>query len=86
LGTTINEHVADINKKNGSLSVISNHKLEGTHEINETKILDIKSSYNKRLVSEMIFIKKQLNGLNKQSDTDLLSDAYLPIINLLSPS
>jgi len=34
----------------------------------------------------MIFIKKQLNDLNKQSDTDLLSDAYLPINDLSSPS
>jgi len=33
----------------------------------------------------MIYIKKQQHDLNKQSDTDLLADSYLPIINLPSP-
>jgi len=70
-----------------SFSVISNHRLENNHEFNwsETRILDRESSYVKRLVSEMVFIKRLQNGL-KQSDTDLLPDAYLPIIDFLSPS
>jgi len=60
--------------------------LEKNHELNweEAKILDIEPSYTKRIVSEMIHIKKQSKGLNKQSDTDLLSDIYLPIIENLS--
>jgi len=33
----------------------------------------------------MVHIKKQKKALNKQSDTDLLSDVYLPIINIPSP-
>jgi len=80
LATRIKEHKKDINKKNGALSVISNHRLE-KNEFNwrETKILDTESSYNKRLVSEMVFIKTQ-------SDIDLFSDAYLPIINFPFPS
>jgi len=80
--------MSDVNKKNGFLSVISNHRLERNHEMNwnEIRILDTESSYSKRLVSEMIFVKKQPNGFNKQSGTDLLSEAYLPIIDLLSPS
>jgi len=88
LATRIKEHKGDINRKNGSLSVISNHRLENNHEFNwsGTRILDKESSYTKRLVSEMVFIKKQKNGLNKQSDTEFLPDAYLPIIDLLSPS
>jgi len=51
----------DINKRSGSPSVISIHRLELNHEINwnEIKILDCEPSYNKRLVSEMIYIKKQ---------------------------
>jgi len=66
--------------------VVSNHRLNNDHDMNwnQTEILDIESSYNKRIVSEMIFIKKQINALNKQSDTDMLSDSYLPIINCLS--
>jgi len=36
------EHVIDINKKSGSLSVISNHRLENDHEMNwnDVKIVD----------------------------------------------
>jgi len=88
LCTRLKEHRADINKKSGLLSVVSNHRLENNHEMNwsETTILDIEPSYTKRIVSEMIYIKKQKNALNKQSDTDLLSDTYLPIINIISPS
>jgi len=36
LKTRIKEHTTDINKKNGSLSVISNHRLEHKHEFNKT--------------------------------------------------
>jgi len=60
LGTRLQEHKSDINKKNGLLSVVSDHRLENNHDMNwsKTKILDIESSYNKRIVSEkMIFIK-----------------------------
>jgi len=88
LCTRIKEHIADIKKKNGLLSVVSNHRLEYNHEMNWSgvAILDKESSYVKRIVSEMVHIKRQSNGLNKQSDTDLLSDAYLPIIDNFSPS
>jgi len=53
---------------------------------NDVKIVDNKPSYSKRLISKMIHIKKQSYGLNNQSDTDLLSDTYLSIIELLSPT
>jgi len=47
----------------------------------------MESYYSKRIVSEMIYIKKQPHGLNKQSDDmDLLPDNYLSILNHLSPS
>jgi len=83
--TRLKEHKSDINKKNGNLSVVSNHRLEHNHDMNwdEAKILDMESSYIKRTVSEMIYIKRQGNSLNKQSDTDLLPDVYLPIIENL---
>jgi len=48
--------------------------------------MDNEPSYGKKLISEMIHIKKQPYGLNKQSDTDLLSDTYLSIIELLLPN
>jgi len=85
--TRLHEHAIDVNKKNDSLSVISDHRLETNHEINsnDVKIVDNESSCIKRLISEMIYLKKQPYGLNKQSDiSELLSDTNLPIIELLS--
>jgi len=38
-----------------------------------------------RHVCEMIHIIKQNNELNKQSNTKLFLEAYLPLLNLLSP-
>jgi len=88
LETRLKEHMSDIKKKNSMLSVVSNHRLDCNHEMNWSgvTILDKESSYVKRIVSEMVHIKRQSNGLNKRSDTDLLLDAYLPIIDILSPS
>jgi len=87
LGTRVKEHMSDIKKKSGLLSVVSNHILDNDHEMDwkGTIILDKEPSYTKRIISEMIYIKRQKRGLNKQSDTDLLSDTYLPIINILPP-
>jgi len=77
--TRLKEH-----KKNGDLSVVSNHRIEHNHDMNwdEATILD-RESYIKKTVSEMIYIKRQCNSLNKQSDTDLLPEVYHPIIESL---
>ena len=50
------------------------------------KILDCESSYNKRLVSERIHIKRQKQGLNKKNDTESLPETYSQIIQSLSLS
>ena len=42
---------------------------------------DEEPCYKKRLISEMLNIKKQKNSLNLQTDTKSLYKAYLPIIN-----
>jgi len=91
LRTRINEHISDINKKSKLPSVISNHRLEFRHDfewnnIKWTELLDNESSYYKRLISEMVHIKKQHKGLNKQSDTVLLPNTYLSILESLSLS
>jgi len=39
-------------------------------------------NFHKRLISEMIHIKKQKNGLNRMSDTELLDECYFDILNL----
>jgi len=38
-------------------------------------IIDIENNYNKRIISEMLHIKKQNKGINFQKDTDL-DDSY----------
>jgi len=88
LRTRIKEHVADINKKSGSPSVISEHRRNFNHEFewDNIKIMDNELSYQKRIISEMVHIKKQQHGLNKQSDTELLPTSYIPILDLLPPS
>jgi len=66
--------------------VISNHHVENNHVMNwgEVKIVDKERSYTKRIISEMIYIKKQTKGLNKQSDIDLLPETYFPLIESLA--
>jgi len=85
LKTRIKEHVNDI-KKLGSPSVISNHRLSHNHDFDweEVRILNNERSWNKKIVSETIHIKRQSCGINKQSDTDLLPEIYFPVIGTLS--
>jgi len=74
--TRIKEHRNDINKKRGNLSVISTHRLQD-HDFywDGVHILNNEPSWYKRMISEMIYIKTQSNGLqwNKQSDRNTLT-------------
>jgi len=76
----------DIKKKTDTYSVIFNDRIENNHSFNwkDITIFDNEQNYNKRLISEMIHIIKQKNDLNKQSDTEFLSEAYFPLLNLLT--
>ncbi|KAG5311614.1 SETMR methyltransferase, partial [Acromyrmex insinuator] len=84
----LHEHVSDINISSKSPSVISNHRIEKNHNFkwDKVEILDVELSYNKKLISEMIHIKKQKHGINKQNDTESLPELYSDIIHSLSPS
>ena len=88
LSTRLHEHISDIKKNTGSPTVITDHRINFDHNFkwNDVRILDCESSYNKRLVSEMIHIKRQKQGLNRQNDTESLPDTYLQIIQSLSSS
>jgi len=79
------EHKNDINKKTGKHSVISEHRLQKNHDFNWDKpeVLDSEKIYYRKLISEMINIKIQNNGLNLQSDTELLDQTYVEILNKL---
>lgn len=67
-------------------SVVSEHilNLQHTFNWNDVKILDTEVNFHKRLISEMIHIKEQKNGINLKTDTELLDSAYFDIINELS--
>jgi hypothetical protein len=86
LKTRVSEHIADI-RKSSSPSVITKHRIAENHEFDweNVEILDKEPSFVKRSISEMLYIKKQHNGLNKQSDTELLPNEYLPILQRISP-
>jgi len=83
LSTRVGEHKKDINKKTSNHSVITEHRLEYNHEFDweNPVILDNEKQYYKRLISEMINIKTQKNTINLQSDTELLQQPYLEILN-----
>ncbi|XP_018368554.1 PREDICTED: uncharacterized protein LOC108764709 [Trachymyrmex cornetzi] len=68
LQTRVQEHISDINKTSKSPSVISNHRLVENHDFrwDDVKVLDIEPSYNKRLISEMVHIKRQRHGIKKR--------------------
>jgi len=81
--TRIAEHRIHIRYNTSGRSVITEHRRQLDHEFqwDEVVILDEEPCYRRRLVSEMLNIKKQKNGLNLQTDTDGLHKAYIPIIN-----
>ena len=79
----IAEHRNHIRYNTSGRSVITEHRRQLDHEFkwDEVVILDEEPCYRRHLVSEMLNIKKQKNGLNLQTDTDGLHKAYIPIIN-----
>ncbi|KYM96629.1 hypothetical protein ALC62_12676 [Cyphomyrmex costatus] len=83
LKTRISEHRNHIKRNTTTRSVITEHRLQHGHDFrwNEVEILDEESNYRKRIVSEMINIKKQKNSLNLQIDTENLHETYIPLIN-----
>jgi len=75
LQTRTNEHQSDINKETRFPSVISDYRTSFNHEFKweKVEILDNEPIYyyKKRIISEMIHIKKQKYGLNRQTDRSI---------------
>ena len=69
LKTRINEHKNHINRNTTQHSVITQHRIDLGHDFNWDKvhILDKEQILHKRLLSEMIHIKRQKQGLNLQN-------------------
>jgi len=83
LNTRVSEHRNHIRKNTPQNSVITNHRLQFNHDFDwdNVRVLDEEINYNKRLISEMIYIKKQKKGLNAQTDTELLDPIYNDLIH-----
>jgi len=78
LKTRISEHKNHINRNTSAHSVITEHRLHRSHDFDweRVEILNVERNFNKRVVSEMINIKCQKNGINLQTDTESLDCAY----------
>ncbi|EFN71920.1 hypothetical protein EAG_03925, partial [Camponotus floridanus] len=78
LKTRISEHRSQINRNHVTRSVVTNHRLQCDHDFcwNDVQVLDETPFYNRRLISEMLHIKRQRNGLNLQTDTENLPSLY----------
>jgi hypothetical protein len=86
LGTRIKEHKNNFKLDPSKYSVITEHILEFDHTFDwsNVRILDSESNYRKRLISEMIHIKEQKNGINLMKDTELLDGAYFDLLGAIS--
>jgi len=86
LKTRIKEHCNNYKLLSSNPSVITEHMLNYSHSFdwNNVEILDTKANYYKRLVSEMLHIKKQSNDLNAHKDTELLDNSYFEVLDMLS--
>jgi len=81
--TRIKEHYNNIKLDKLKHSVITEHIVNYGHNFDWENfiILDSEYNYNKRLVSEMLHIKEQKNGINSQKDTEFLDETYFCILN-----
>jgi len=84
--TRVKEHHDNIKLDKSKHSVITEHILDLNHNFDwdNIKILDTESNYNKRLISEMLHIKEQKNGINSHNDTEFLNESYYCLLNDLS--
>ena len=85
LKTRLNEHVKNSISNTSKHTVITEHTLEYNHTFDwqNKKILDRETNYYKRLISEMIHIKLQTNGINYMEDTELLDSGYSNLLSKL---
>jgi len=79
--TRIKEHKSNLRLDSSKHSVVSEYIVRYNHlfDWDKAEILDIEHKYQKRLVSEMIHIKQQENGINSHIDCELLNTTYTDI-------
>jgi len=73
LKTRISEHKNHI-LRNMSTHSVTEHRLQFNHDFDweDVEILDMERNFNKRLISEMINIKCQKNGINLKTDIEIV--------------
>ncbi|KYM96667.1 hypothetical protein ALC62_12663, partial [Cyphomyrmex costatus] len=83
LKSRIAEHKNHIRWNTSTRSVITEPRLHEDHEFDweNVRILDDEPHYRKRLISEMISIRRQVQGLNLQTDMEGFPKVYFPIID-----
>ncbi|KAM0737118.1 hypothetical protein ACS0PU_000211 [Formica fusca] len=86
LNTRILEHKNHIRRNTSNHSVITDHRMNFNHNYDwdGVKILDNEPQLCRRLISEILYIKRQKNGLNLQTDTESLPDMYFSVLDKLS--
>jgi len=67
LKTRLSEHQKHI-VKHSPHSMITDHRLQNDHDFNWQNVEILENYYNKRLISELMLINQQTNGLNLQHD------------------
>jgi len=81
LKNRIDEHKNHIRRNTTQISVITEHRLKYSRDFNWDNVIILNQAhFNKRLISEMIYIKKQSENLNLRKDTELLDPIYFGII------
>jgi len=88
LKTRISEHERSVKPTNYAASgktALAEHSFNQQHQFdfNSTQIIGRESNYKKRILLEMVNIKKYKESINKKQDTDDLSASYYNLINLL---
>jgi len=65
-------------------SIITSHILNLNYLFDgeNFEILDFESNFNKKLISEMLHIKEQSNGINSQKDTELFDHFYYYLLDV----
>lgn len=83
--TRIAEHKNHIRRSTTSHSVITDHRMSFDHDFewDSVEVLDNEPHLHKRLISEIIHIKRQKESLNLQTDTECLPETYLTALNKL---
>lgn len=70
-------------KSKENQTALATHKTNTGHDFNynQTKILDTETNYKKRIIKEMIYIKKDKNAINHRTDIKNLNSIYFSLIS-----